>query len=85
MQKYSTSLMNEEELASVKKYRTINTATTLAFTGLIPMTLILMLSMKYNPQLYTKLLKQTMMLGAVNSLFMFNASSRLDSEYNLAS
>ena len=85
MQKYHNNLMNEEEKASIKRYRTINTVTSVASAGLIPVTLIFMLSIKYNPPLYTKLLTRTLILGAANAFFMLNASSGLHSEYNLAS
>ena len=65
--------MNEEEQAAVQRYRTINTFTSLASAGLIPFALIFMLSIKYNPPLYTKLLTRTLMLGAANAFFMFGA------------
>ena len=77
--------MNEEEQASISKYRTINTVTSLASAGLIPMTLIFMLSLKYNTPLYSKLLTRTLMVGAANAFFMLNASSSLHAEFNSAS
>ena len=77
--------MNEEEQAALQKCKTINTMTTLAMTGLIPFTLIFMLSIKYNPPLYTKLMTRTLVLGAVNAFIFTSNNSLMHIELNEAS
>ena len=43
-----------------------------------------MLSIKYNPPLYKKLLGRTLLLAGANSFLMFNASQNLQSEFTTA-